>query len=235
MKLFAEQSNPNKPAWLEPVFLGIAALISLVFGFVLGSVDFATAVAAVPVVLLIAYLGYVNPELLAAMLVGLTWGYVSSVGIKFHNIPSVAKPLILFLVAILIIRRFTGKRTSFVYHPIQWWVLAYLVLVGAGMWYAGWPDRTMAVAIDVAKQLIFFFVITNLVSSERTLEIAVWGLVIIGGLLGFFTFYQEITHTYTNNYGGFARSAVAQIQKVLLTVRVPAARQATQMYLGSNS
>lgn len=213
MKLFAEQSDFNKPAWLEPVFLAIAALISLAFGFVLGSVEASTAVAAVPVVLLIVYLGYVNPELLAVVLVGLTWGYISSVAVKFHNMPSVAKPLILFLAGILIIRRFTGKRVSFVYHPAQWWVLAYLVVVGAGMWYASWPDRTLVMTIEVAKQLVFFFVVTNLVSSERTLERVIWGLVIVGGLLGFFTFYQEITQTYTNTYGGFARSEVAQISE----------------------
>jgi O-antigen ligase len=117
------------------------------------------------------------------------------------------------LVVVLLVRRFTGKRTPLVYHPIQWWILGYLVFVSAGMWYAGWPDRTMAVVFDLVKQLIFFYIVINLVSSERILEGTIWAMVLVGAILGLLTLYQELTHTYTNEYGGFARSAVAQISE----------------------
>ena len=213
MKVMAEQNNTNRNNWFEPMFLVIAALVSLGFGFALGSAESVAAIAAIPIVLLAAYLGFTNPELLAAILIGINWGYISSVAVKFHNTPSLAKPIIVILVGVLLFRRFTGKRTPLVYHPIQWWILGYFVFVSAGMWYAGSPDRTMVVAVDVAKQLIFFYVVINLISSERILEFAIWLMVLIGAVLGLLTVYQEITGNYANDFGGFARSAIAQISE----------------------
>jgi putative inorganic carbon (HCO3(-)) transporter len=214
MKVMAEHNHTNRNNWIEPMFLVIAALASLGFGFVLGSAESSVAaVAALPLVLLAAYFGFTNPEMLAAILIGLNWGYISSVAVKFHHTPSLAKPIIAVLVLVLLIRRFTGKRTPLIYHPIQWWILGYLVFVSAGMWYAGWPDRTMAVAIEVTKQLIFFYVVINFVSSERILEFAIWLMVLIGAVFGLLTVYQEITGNYANDFGGFARSTVAQISE----------------------
>lgn len=213
MSLFSEQPHAEQNAWFEPVFLIAAALLSLVFGFVLGSIEGTMLVAVIPVVLLAVYFGITNPELLAAMLIGITWGYISSILVKFQGTPSIAKPLIAMLIGIILLRRFTGKKTPLVYHPIQWWILAYLVFVTAGMWYAGKPDRTMVVAIEIAKQLVFFYVVINLISSERILETTIWIMVIIGGVLGFFTLYQELTGNFSSDFGGFARSEVAQISE----------------------
>src|SRR5690242_13931863 len=116
MKVMAEHNNTGRNSWAEPLFLVVAALASLGFGFVLGGADSVAVVAVLPVVLLAAYFGFTNPEMMAAILIGMNWGYISSVAVKFHNVPSPAKFIVAMLVIVLLVRRFTGKRTPLIYH-----------------------------------------------------------------------------------------------------------------------
>lgn len=215
------QTEPSHQApfqldgWKYIAVLASIALGSLGLGFALGGMSAPMVIVAMPVVLLALVLGLTNPELLAALIIGLNWGYISSVAVKFHNTPSLIKPLVVFLILVLLLRRFTGRRTPLVYHSIQWWILAYFVMVSAGLWYAQAPDRTMGVVIEVAKQLMFFFVAVNLISSKRILEVSILLMLFVGAAIASLTIYQELTHSYTRDFGGFARSTVAQITEEL--------------------
>ena len=62
-----------------------------------------------------------------------------------------------------------------------------------------------AVGTYLTEGLILYLLVSNAVRSTRTLNRVVWILIIAGSLLGAISIYQELTHTYTNNYGGLAQ------------------------------
>ena len=54
-----------------------------------------------------------------------------------------------------------------------------------------------------------FLLITNVVRSLEVLRRIMWTLVIVTALLGALSLYQDVTKTYSNDYGGFAQMSDA--------------------------
>lgn len=160
--------------------------------------------------LLVAF-GLRRPELLTVALLAITWGYVSETLVKFFGVPSIAKTLVVLLVALVLRQRFLTSNGALVTHPLLWWMLGYFLVVCAGLWYADDPDRTWLVVVDVAKELLLIFVVLNTLTSERWVERGLWAMLSVGAVLGSLALYQELTSGYDNNFGGFARSLVGEI------------------------
>lgn len=197
--------------WLRPALvLGLLVCCAL-YGYLLSRDLSLLLVLGAPLVALVALLGVRQPALLTVALLGITWGYISEVLVKFYGVPSVAKTLVVLLVALVFRQRFLVPGGQLRTHPLLWWMLGYLLVVAAGLWYAVDPDRTWLMVIDFAKELLLLFVVLNTLTSERWLERGVWVMLLVGGVLGALTLYQEATHSYSNNLGGFARSSVGAI------------------------
>jgi O-antigen ligase len=62
-----------------------------------------------------------------------------------------------------------------------------------------------SVVTYLTEGLILYLLVSNAVRTTRTLNRVVWVLIIAGSLLGAVSIYQELTHTYANNYGGLAQ------------------------------
>lgn len=188
-----------------------AALASGAYGYVLTRNLPTALLVGLPALALVVALGIRQPAILTVALLGITWGYVSEVLVKFQGVPSVSKALVAVLVALVLRQRFLGQRTPLVSHPLLWWMIGYLLVVASGLWYAGYPERTWLVVVDFAKEVMLFFVVINTLTSARWLERAVWAMLLVGGVLGALTLYQELTASYGNTFGGFARSAQGAI------------------------
>jgi putative inorganic carbon (hco3(-)) transporter len=186
-------------------------LVGSVYGYVLTRDLPAVLLLAIPLGAAAVILGFRQPELLAVGLLGVTWGYVSEVLVKFHDVPSVAKSLVVVMVALVLYRRFLGQRIHLTTHPLLWWMLGYLLVVAGGLWYAQYPNRTWLVVIDFVKEVLLCFVVLNTITTARWLERAVWAMLLVGAALGTLTLIQELTRNYSNDFGGFARSTVAAI------------------------
>lgn len=192
------------------MILGVT-LVALVYGFLVTRELPAIVLIVLPVAALAALLGALQVELLAVALLGITWGYISEVLVKFHGIPSISKPLVALIVALILQRRYLGRGTRLRTHPLLWWMLGYMFVLGAGLWYAQYPERTWLVVIDFAKELLLFFVVINTLTSERWLERGVWAMLLVGAVYGGLTLYQEAVTGYGNDFGGFARSSIGEI------------------------
>lgn len=195
------------------LLFAVVGAASLVFGLVLARSETPVQVLALALGLLALTLAGSYPELLSVALISITWGYISEILVKYHDMPSAAKSLVVLMALVVLWRRFFGRQraTGFVQHPLQWWMLFYLLVICGGLWYAQYPQRTELIIIDFAKELLLFFVIVNLVTSERWFERSVWGMLVVGSVIGTLTLYQELTHSYGSEFGGLARSTVAQI------------------------
>ncbi|HEX6287615.1 MAG TPA: O-antigen ligase family protein [Herpetosiphonaceae bacterium] len=196
----------------RPMTLALATtLISVAYGVALAYSVSGLWLVAVPIAAAIAFAALFKPELAAIALIGITWGYLSEAANRSYGIPSLTKPLAGLLALTLIVRRFTGRRTGFVSDTTTWWMLAYLIVIGVGLWYARSPARVLQLLNDFAKDLVLYLVLINLITSKKNLERCIWLLLAVGALLGTLTMYQEITHNYRSDFGGLVRTEVAQI------------------------
>lgn len=152
-----------------------------------------------------------RPEFAAAAMICISWGLLSDVAVRYHGLPSILKPLIGVLVLILLSRRFIVRDLRLVYDPSIWLVLAFLLVVSLGTWYARDTERAYDRTIDLFKDVTLFFVVINLINSPKILRLTLYGLLALGALLGTLSVVQEVTHTYNSNYGGLAQMRIAFI------------------------
>lgn len=196
----------------RPMVIVLATLgVSLLYGVALGFSISPLWLIAGPIAVGVVLAAIVKPELAAIALVGITWGYISETANKFHGVPSLTKPLVGLLAVMLIIRRFTGRRTGLVYDNTTWWMLGYLFVILLGVLYARFPDRVLLLVNDFAKDLVIFVVLINLITTAKNFERSIWLLLVVGAVLGTLTMYQEATHNYESTFGGLARMKIAQI------------------------
>jgi putative inorganic carbon (HCO3(-)) transporter len=213
MNMTPALSKSNVLSFVQrPLVLAFATLcISLVYGVGLGYSISPLWLIAVPAAAAIAIAALFKPEFAAIALLGITWGYISETANKFHGVPSLTKPLVGLLALTLIIQRWSGLRKHFVSDATIWWMLAYLIVICLGLVYARYPERTLELVNDFAKDLVLFLVLINLVTSAKNFERCVWLLLAVGALLGTLTIIQEATHNYEATFGGLARMKIAQI------------------------
>lgn len=198
----------------QPVLI-LATVISLLYGFALSS-DLSTLVLAVALGgVVLGSLALREPGNGAAILLVIAWGQISDVLIKFHGIPSLTKPLVALLALVLVIRRFGPRGQRIVFDATTWWLLAYLLVVVLGLWYAEYPGQVPGPAFDIAKDIVIFVVLVNQLSFKNTLIRGLWLVMICGAVYASLTVYQEVTRTYDDTYGGMARMKVAFIAEGL--------------------
>jgi hypothetical protein len=62
-----------------------------------------------------------------------------------------------------------------------------------------------AIDLYLTEGLILYLLVSNAVRTTRMLTMVVWTLIAAAGLLGALSVVQELTHTYENDYAGFAQ------------------------------
>jgi O-antigen ligase len=80
----------------------------------------------------------------------------------------------------------------------------------------GYLSLLYADNFDRAQRTLYFFfrdslaavVIVILLQQAATLRRVIWGLLAAGIFMGSITVYQQLTNTFTNNYGGFAQAGI---------------------------
>jgi putative inorganic carbon (hco3(-)) transporter len=149
------------------------------------------------------------PEVATLLVIFILITNTAGNAVEFHDVPyivGVSFPalLLLPLTSYLIMRRMPILiDTPFLL----------LILFGgiqiAGLLFADRSDRLNGGADRIIGYLIegvgIYFLILNVVRERRLLRYAIWSLVLAGLFMGSLSFYQQITETFDNNYGGFAQ------------------------------
>src|SRR5581483_9029105 len=153
-----------------------------------------------------------QPRLLAAAFLGMLWARVSDVGIAEHALPSLAVPFGVLLIGLSMARRLAaGERIGAHTFRGLFPVLPYLTLVALSPLWADAPERALASAVDLAKDLLIFWVLVELISDLRTLKSCCMALTLVAAGLAALSIFQQATGTFTSNYGGFAQASIRQI------------------------
>jgi putative inorganic carbon (hco3(-)) transporter len=200
------------PRLLPIVASTCAAVLSLSVGVWLGQGMSAFRAVALAVGLVLLPLAKMHPEVLGALFLSVLWARVSDVGIAAQGLPSVTVPVAVALVGLAIGRRLrAGERINATTFREVFPVLPYFAVVSLSALWATAPERTVTTAVEMAKNLLIFWVLVELVTSVRALTACCIAVVLVAGALSSLGVYQYLTATFASDYGGFAQAGVREI------------------------
>jgi putative inorganic carbon (HCO3(-)) transporter len=191
---------------------GSGASIQLVAGVLalaaaLGAVVVHTPLLGTAAVLLAAGMAAITarPDFVTVVVVFLFYMDVPGVAVKAHGAPLVIGLLVpLFLTVPLAYHVYRGARL--VVTPAFVLVLVFLAAQTASALLSVQSlEATEEVKTFVIEGALLYFLVTNVIRTPETLRLAVWAVIVAGGLLGALSLFQEITGTYFRPYGGFAQ------------------------------
>ncbi len=128
------------------------------------------------------------------------------VATEFHGVSKVIASSITLLLLFPIGKYVVLERQPLVITPVLPLVFAFLGALFLSATLSNEPVVSgRAVVTYVTEGLILYLLVSNAVRTTRTLNRVAWVLILAGSLLGAISLYQELTHTYANNYGGLAQ------------------------------
>jgi O-antigen ligase len=147
-----------------------------------------------------------KPDFATLLVVFVLFTNAAVIAVQFHNVPSLVgaslPALLVFPLASLVIIR----REKIVMSPILLPIFLFFAVQVAGTLFSAYrAEATNNLVTFISEGLGLYFLITNVVRTPSMLRRATWALLIAGGFIGALSFYQQLTHTYNNNYWGFAQ------------------------------
>ena len=127
--------------------------------------------------------------------------------VQFHGLPyfvGIAMPLILIvpLTQVLVV-----QRQPVVPPRITPFIVAFLAVNLISALFAVYLDSAwVEIRNMVVEGIALYFFVVNLVRTPEMLRKVIWTLVLVAAGIGALTLIQELTHTYSNWFGGFAQT-----------------------------
>ena len=212
-KIWSNQYLLNNPLSNRRMFIN--TLISIALGAVIG-IYITTAPSIFEVAAIIAGLIFVataitNLEIGLYALIFTTYIRLSDVLIHFHGAPSIAKPLVAFLFAAILLRILMTRQM-----PKGWIIpavltLAYGVVIFMSLFVASDISSASTAIEDYIKDAVIIVVIVMTMQNKKDFHRALWVLLAAGIFLGAISSYQYLTDSFYTNYGGFAQSNLQHI------------------------
>lgn len=149
------------------------------------------------------------PEIATILVVFILYTNAAGIAVEFHSVPyiigaSFPALLLLPLTSYLVVQRKPIIiDTPFLFIVLFWGIqVASILFVERTDRLGGATDRIINFLVEGVS---IYFLLINVVRDRHILRYAVWSLVLAGLLLGMLSFYQQITGSFDNNYGGFAQ------------------------------
>src|SRR5215218_3545005 len=152
----------------------------------------------------------IRPDVAVYVVIAVIYSNAAVIAVQFHDIPSFAAIAVpgLLIVPVaydLIVRRRPVVITSA--FPIM--IVFFLVQIIGTILADNVSSAFDELVTFVVEGIGLYFLLVNSIRSEATLRWVVWTMLAVGSVLGVLSFYQDTTHTYDNNYGGFAQMSDA--------------------------
>jgi putative inorganic carbon (HCO3(-)) transporter len=208
----------------------LLGLATLILGLI--AINQATIAIGIGLGLLVMLAILAKPNLATLLVVFILYTNAAVIAVHFHNVPSLiggALPaLLVFPLASYVIVR----REKLVMSPILLPIFLFFAVQVAGTLFSEYRyEATNNLLTFILEGLGIFFLITNVVRTPRMMRQVTWALLLAGGFIGALSVYQQFTHTFHNDYWGFAQMSFAQINTGVETINgaVTAPRLAGQI------
>jgi putative inorganic carbon (HCO3(-)) transporter len=125
---------------------------------------------------------------------------------RFHGVPQIIASSIAVLLLIPVTRALIVERQPLVFTPVLPLVLIFLgTLFLAGVRSPEPKVVQHSIGLYLSEGLVLYLLVSNAVRTTHVLTRVVWTLILAGALMGGLSIFQELTHSYANDYGGFAQ------------------------------
>jgi O-antigen ligase len=211
----ARTATPIAGPGLHPsrsLITAVAIGLVVVIGLAVGSVA-----AREPALVLIGVIGLLaavivvgHPEAAVLIVVGLIYSNAPIVFVTFHDVPLVIGAAVPLALAAPLAYEILIRREKIIVPPALPWIVAYLlVLIVSTIASRNTSAAVSELSSFAIEGLALYILVTNTVRTSQILRLVIWVLLIVGGLLGALSLYQQLTETYTNPYFGFAQTEAA--------------------------
>lgn len=180
--------------------LGVAVALALL------AVDKPTLAIGAGAAALLTFVIALNPNVATLAVLAILYSNAAVIAVKLHGLPyfvGAAVPLLLVgPVAYLLIAR----RQVLIITSAFPWILAFLVIQLVGTLFSSDPAAASKQLVTFSVEGIgLYLLVTNVVRTPEMLRQVVWLLLTVGAFLGALSLYQQLTHTFGNDYFGFAQ------------------------------
>jgi O-antigen ligase len=98
------------------------------------------------------------------------------------------------------------ERQPFAVTPVFPLVFVFLAMLFLSAALSKDPSVSVApLTTYLTEGLLLFLIVSNAVRTTRTLSRVLWALILAGSFMGALSVYQELTHSYGNDYAGLAQ------------------------------
>ncbi len=153
----------------------------------------------------------VRPYWVASIYVVLVYGDILSILTRYDNLPALARFVGIVLLSTVAGYRLIIRRRPLVRDELTLWLVAYGLMVTAGIWYAQDPSLEQANVIEFIRNFLTYLIIINTVTNPTRLRVILWALLALGTALALLTVYQSVTGKTNDDFGGFSLWRVSEI------------------------
>jgi putative inorganic carbon (HCO3(-)) transporter len=138
------------------------------------------------------------------------------VAVHFHGVPVIAGAIVpLLLAAPIAVAVFLRGERLWITTTLLW-AFALVVVQFLGCLFAADPAVAMEeLVVVVSEGALLYLLVSNAIRTEAALRRAIWTLLTAGALMGALLAYQQATHSYDNDFFGFAQlgSSLGDVQE----------------------
>lgn len=193
---------PGAPSPRALALLGIAAAAGL--GLLAGAEPLLAVAAGGTALAGIAIVA--RPDIATLAVAAILYSNVAAVAVKSHGLPFAVGAAFPLLLIVPLAFHLVMRREPLVIAPAFPWVLAFLVVNLIGTMLASDPQAAFRETRTLfVEGVVIFFLVTNVVRTSELLRRVIWLLLLVGAFLAALSVFQQFTHTYDNNYLGFAQ------------------------------
>lgn len=185
-----------------PLAIGVGAVALSVATALTGNP--APMAAALAMAMAVVVLG--RPEVATPVFMFVFYLNLPAVAARFHGVPPLVASLAALVLLLPALRYVVIDRKPLLFpRP---YVLMFLYLgasLVSALASADPESSALALSLFLSEGLLLYIVVVNVIRTREMLRWVIWALILAGALMGSISIWQELTHSYGNNFGGLAQ------------------------------
>jgi hypothetical protein len=184
---------------------------------VLGAAALVGAIAAqqlwlalgVAAAVLLAFVIMAWPDASTLAIIFILYANLAVVAVKIHGVPQLIGTMVPALLAIPLAHYLIIQRQKIIINPALPVIGLFLVIQVLSTLFSQYIDQAVSELMQyVVEGVALYFLINNLIRTQKMLRRAVWVLLIAAIIMGGVPIYQQLTGTFDNNYWGLGQTSV---------------------------
>jgi putative inorganic carbon (HCO3(-)) transporter len=207
--------DSSSPIRFTKLQVGLAAFIAtIVFAamFKFGM----TALIAAALLGTVLIVAAAQPDAATLVVLFVMYSNAAAVAVRSHGVPSAFATGFFFLLFIPIVSYVVFKKQPIRVDLVLGLMVAFIGAQLASALFSPYTADTYEfITKYIFEGVVIYFLIINTVRSATVLRRSLWVILAAGGLLATISAVQELTHTYDNEYGGFALTKIVNARGYL--------------------